>query len=88
MPLGQGVLSMSPEGPRVDLGHIGEVMPVGWPGNSSEFPWMSWRRSRGLCLGCYSPDADRKRMDVCLHLAEKVAKSHRHTAVTEEEPAI
>ncbi len=58
--------------PRVDLGHAGEIMSPGWPGNASVSPRKSWRKCLGrgksghLCLDCCPRDPapdKRKKMD-------------------------
>lgn len=38
-------------------GHTGEIISLRWPGNTSAFAWIRWRRLGGrrsgvLCLGC------------------------------------
>lgn len=40
-----------------DPGHTGEIISLRWPGNTSAFAWIRWRRLGGrrsgvLCLGC------------------------------------
>lgn len=35
--------------PREDPGHAGVTMPLGWPRNSSESFWKSWRKFLSLC---------------------------------------
>ncbi len=63
---------MPPGGPGEDLGHAGETMSPGWPGNASVSPWKSWRKCLGrgksehLCLDCCPRDPapdKRKKMD-------------------------
>lgn len=56
MPPASGVLDMSylGVGPRLDPGHSGEIISLGWLGNISA--WQRGRRSGLLSLGCYPDD--------------------------------